>query len=666
MTGPGRRTLIALAACVALLALLFYATLPFDPERYERMSVLIQTLEIENEELVRDLLLVRTGAIRHFDTLNAHEATMRETIDRINMEIQTIPVPDRDDLQDDIASVRQLVDARSVELEDFKSAIAILRNSLMYFDRLVGEEVSRSHGAGSGAALLGPLATLSAALLRSSAIPNGTQNVEPDAILKQIKSSRGNRVFKHLLEHAEIVVSYSAKVNQAVAHIVVMPVDDQILALRTNYRHAHDRRVAQAEHYRVGLSIVAMGLIGLVGVMLWRLNDATRRLSQMVDALGESESRFRQLAETIREVFWLTDAKTHKVIYASPAFEQLWGRPVQRLYDDAMEWIEGIHPEDRRRVSESFEKQALQGVWLEEYRVVQPDGTERWIRDRGFPVHDTNGSIVRIAGIAEDVTEQRAAQSELQRHRDHLEELVNERTAALQDLNRELEAFSYSVSHDLRAPLRAIDGFSQALLEDYSQQFDTTAKQYLQRVRAAAQRMGRLIDDLLQLSRVTRTEMQNVPVDMTRVVNEIVADLRAQDPARQVSVDVAAGLQAHGDAALLRIALENLLGNAWKFTARKAEAEIRVGYTFESGHPVFFVKDNGAGFDMKFADKLFGAFQRLHPSDQFEGTGIGLATVQRIIHRHGGQVWADAAPGHGATFFFRLTAASVTNQVKMN
>jgi signal transduction histidine kinase len=228
----------------------------------------------------------------------------------------------------------------------------------------------------------------------------------------------------------------------------------------------------------------------------------------------------------------------------------------------------------------------------------------------------------------------------------------------LEATNRELEAFSYSVSHDLRAPLRSIDGFSQILLEDYADEFDEDGKDYLSRVRAASQRMGRLIDDLLGLSRVTRGTMNRERVNLSDLAEEVAEGLREANSERVVEFSAQKGLKAWGDPRLLRVALANLIGNAWKFTEKEPEARIEFGVDEELSRrgriPVYYVRDNGAGFDMSYADKLFGAFQRLHGADEFEGTGIGLATVQRVVRRHGGRIWAEGAVGRGATFYFTL------------
>jgi PAS domain S-box-containing protein len=235
-----------------------------------------------------------------------------------------------------------------------------------------------------------------------------------------------------------------------------------------------------------------------------------------------------------------------------------------------------------------------------------------------------------------------------------LEQRVAERTAQLATSNAELEAFSYSVSHDLRAPLRSIEGFSQALVEDCGAALDERGRDYLQRVRNGAARMSELIDDLLALSRVSRSAMIRGPVDLSALATTVVQTLQARAPQRRVSIEVVPGLSAVGDARLLQIALENLLGNAWKFTRKQPQAHIEFGVTEQDGMPVYYVRDNGAGFDMAHAAKLFGAFERLHADSDFEGTGIGLATVRRVIQRHGGKVWAEGKPGQGATFYFTL------------
>ncbi len=231
---------------------------------------------------------------------------------------------------------------------------------------------------------------------------------------------------------------------------------------------------------------------------------------------------------------------------------------------------------------------------------------------------------------------------------------LHQRAAQLEEANKELASFSYSVSHDLRSPLRGIDGFSQALEEDYGDKLDEAGRGYLARVRAATHRMGDLIDDLLKLSRITRAELRHEPVDLSALARTVAGALQLREPQRQVQWEIAGGLSAEGDPQLLRVALENLLGNAWKFTGKQPDARIEFGRWQSDGQTAFYVRDNGAGFDMTHANRLFGAFQRLHTVAEFEGTGIGLATVQRIVLRHGGRLWAEGAVDKGAVFYFTL------------
>jgi PAS domain S-box-containing protein len=275
----------------------------------------------------------------------------------------------------------------------------------------------------------------------------------------------------------------------------------------------------------------------------------------------------------------------------------------------------------------------------------------RYYETMKFPVELPKGKK-GIGAYIRDITKRKQTEEELKKYRNHLEELVRERTIKLEASNKELEAFSYSASHDLRAPLRSIDGFSQALLEDCEDKLDIQGNGYLIRIRAATRRMADLIEDLLQLSRLTRTEMNIEKINLTRIARSVIDELQKSQPQRHVEMKIADGLEDTADSRLMRITLENLLGNAWKFTEKQAKAVIEFGCTKEGKKKVYFIRDNGAGFDMAYADKLFAPFQRLHNEEEFPGTGIGLAIVRRIIHRHGGRIWTEGQLGKGATFYF--------------
>jgi signal transduction histidine kinase len=293
---------------------------------------------------------------------------------------------------------------------------------------------------------------------------------------------------------------------------------------------------------------------------------------------------------------------------------------------------------------------------------------QRVIALSAAPMFSGTGKFLGYAGAAHDLTPLLAgaggrpeAFTQLQSDLEQRNRQLAERSAGLDHALRELDSFSYSVSHDLRAPLRVVDGFATIVLEDYGDRgkpLDDLGRDHLRRIVAASQRMNSMIETLLSLSRMTSRELARERVDLSQLARELVDDLRAQDHARAVEFVIAPDLRADGDSTLLRLVLQNLLGNAWKFTARGPQARIEFGARDESGVRTYFVKDNGAGFDMRFAEKLFGLFQRFHSANEFPGTGVGLATVQKIIHRHGGRIWAEAVPapnpGHGATFFFTL------------
>jgi light-regulated signal transduction histidine kinase (bacteriophytochrome) len=283
----------------------------------------------------------------------------------------------------------------------------------------------------------------------------------------------------------------------------------------------------------------------------------------------------------------------------------------------------------------------------------------RWFDVYAFPIGEPRRK--RVGVIFTDITErrrnqeyQRATERELRR----LNASLEHRTSELESANKELEAFSYSVSHDLRAPLRAMDGFSRTLMVDYADKLDDTGKDRLRRVVAASQRMDQLVDGILGLSRLARINLRRTTVDLSAMAETIAVELRRANPQRRVEFAIAPGIVANADATLLLAALENLLGNAWKFTAGHACARIEVGMAQHEGETAYFVRDDGSGFDMAYADKLFGPFQRLHTSAEFEGTGIGLTTVERIVRRHGGRIWAQAEVEKGAAFFFTLPVHS--------
>jgi len=413
----------------------------------------------------------------------------------------------------------------------------------------------------------------------------------------------------------------------------------------------------------VGAGVIGAILLAGAGVLLvWRRRESAQMSLQLgvERELRLSERRFQE-AFVHAPVGMLLVRSDRSISSANPAMCRIVGRDEEELR--ALTFDAVTAPEDRGHVLESVAR-ALggpEGAFALDQCLVHKGGEPVWARVTATLVRDGDGEAVHFVFVVEDVTERLradrarlAAEAALAEMNADLERRVVARTEELAQSNQELEAFSYSVSHDLRAPLRALDGFSLALAEDYGAILDESAQDYLRRIRAASQRMAQLIDDLLQLSRVTRAVMAPEPVDLAEIAGDVLDDLRAADSAREVDVSLPASLVVSGDAKLLEILLVNLLGNAWKFTSGKATAHIELGVEHAGHAAVYFVRDDGAGFDPVYTDKLFTPFQRLHTSEEFPGTGIGLATVKRIVRRHGGNVWAEGAVGAGTTVHFTL------------
>lgn len=378
----------------------------------------------------------------------------------------------------------------------------------------------------------------------------------------------------------------------------------------------------------------------------WR--ESERKLSTLIANLSGFVYRCRNDREWTME-------------FISDGFRSLTGfRPEDCIANAIFSYGELIHPEDRDLVWNQIQNVLLyKQPYQLMYQLRTAKGHYRWVWEQGRGVWDSDGNLTALEGFITDITERKQAEAEIHRLNTELEKRVQERTAELAAANQELENFAYSVSHDLRAPLRGIDGWSQILLEDYGAKLDDQGKEYLETVRGEAEHMAELIDALLSLSRVTRSEMHRVKVDLSQLAQKVITELRTAEPQRDVSFTVTPAMTVQADPLLMEAVFQNLIGNAWKFTSKCANPVIEVGMIEQEemdrpGRTVYFVRDNGAGFDMAYAAKLFTPFQRLHHQEEFPGTGVGLATVKRIINRHGGEIWAEAKEDQGATFYFTL------------
>ena len=418
------------------------------------------------------------------------------------------------------------------------------------------------------------------------------------------------------------------------------------------------RKAASGERWEV-VEIPILRLDGEVRTVLWNsanIYDSNGKTAVATIAQGQDITERKRAEEALRSSLDYLDNLFNyanaPIIVWNPrfeitrfnhAFEQLTGRRAEEVLGKGLDIL---FPDNSRETSMNYIRKTVAERWeVKEISILRTDGSVRTVLWNSATLYASDGKTP-TATIAQgqDITERKKA-----------EEQLKQSNTELEASNKELEAFSYSVSHDLRAPLRSMEGFSSALIEDYAEKLDEQGKKYLRHVQESSELMGHLIDDLLKLSRVTRSEMNYEEVNLSELVKKIAAELAAAEPGRKIELKIAPNITANGDRNLLRLALNNLLGNAWKFSSKVASPRIEMGITERNGKRAYFIRDNGAGFDMAYVDKLFKPFQRLHAASMFPGTGIGLATVQRIVRRHGGEVWAESKPGEGATFYFMLS-----------
>ena len=368
----------------------------------------------------------------------------------------------------------------------------------------------------------------------------------------------------------------------------------------------------------------------------------------------EWKNRYEAVVRASGQLLYDWNPHTNTVLFGGD-LERCIGFSLSEMTGGQKQWETLVHPDDRDRFqSESARAVAMKQPLSLEYRVTHRDGTIRYLQDNGFPLTDSTGKVTSVVGFRVDITARKRDEERIRQMNVELERRVLERTAELQFANKEMEAFCYSISHDLRAPLRSIRGYSEIVLQEYGAKLDVRGEEFLKRACNSAAHMNQLLDDLLRLSVISRGDLQREEMDLSELVRRAVATLKAADPHRRVKLKIGRNLKSRGDARLLEIALGNLLSNAWKFTGRKADAIIEFGSEQKDGERVFFVRDNGEGFDMEWKHRLFGVFERLHSANDFPGTGIGLAIVQRVIQRHGGRIWAEGKREHGATFYFTL------------
>lgn len=391
-----------------------------------------------------------------------------------------------------------------------------------------------------------------------------------------------------------------------------------------------------------------------IGVLACAFDAMVANLQKSYSELEQRESHYRQLVETANVIPWELDLNSRRITYVGPQITQVLGYSVDEWCQEGF-WLNHVYAEDVP-MAESFYRHIASGGKDKdiEYRMQHADGNQVWVRDWVHKSSKNPHSPV-LQGFMFDVSERVSTRLELQRYREHLENIVNERTAELLTVNQELQSFAHSLSQDLRVPLRIINGFSRAMMEDYGEIVDEEGKRNLERICHGTEEMGKMIDDILILSSVTRQDLYRRKINLSDMAEQVVAELNVEHSGSNVNCMIDKDIIGYGDYELLKIVLEHLLGNAWKFTAKTSSPKVTFSCQSNNGSMTYSVKDNGAGFDMQYVEKLFLPFRRLHNTEEFEGTGVGLATVKRIILRHGGDVWGEGSVGEGAVLSFTLS-----------
>jgi len=430
---------------------------------------------------------------------------------------------------------------------------------------------------------------------------------------------------------------------------VLLRVRGQLVGVLVVLRHRADVPVLDEVDREIAIHLATFAGLAIGNARLFR--DA-----QSLEVLRRSEARAVQatmfldaIIENIPDMVFVKDAERLQYLRLNRAGENLVGLPRDALIGKS---DLDLFPREEAELLIAKDRETLRGTKLVDIpeEPVKTTRGERWLHTQKVPIVDATGEPRYLLGISQDITDNKRTMATLRAAKESAE-----------NANRELESFSYSVAHDLRSPLRSIDSFSRALIEDFGDKLGEVGLDYCVRVRNSAQRMAALIDDLLKLSRVTRSDLRRQPVDLGEMFRAALAPLQ-RETTRTVEIVASGELKASADAKLLAIVFDNLCGNAWKFTSKLGAARIELGTHMENGERVYFIRDNGVGFDMAYREKLFGVFQRLHPESEFPGTGVGLATVNRIIQRHGGRIWAEGEVGKGATFYFTLGASQPASQ----
>ena len=512
-------------------------------------------------------------------------------------------------------------------LQSYKKAIDEINSKLDYLQALIGDNLKQKHKFN----LLKPLIT--------AQISEWEKKI-------QLRRSQED---KAPLLGMKINLGQGGIINDIHSNIKEMEAEaEDLLSINSQLAEADFQRA-------IVLNTTGCGLILLFGVTTFRkLNHVISCYLESEKARENNHILWQQLAENLTVVFWMCDVEENKVVYISPAYEQVWGRTCESLYENFSSFIQSIHPDDRAKVIANI-RDKFKKYFDVEYRIIRPDGIIRWINVRGFPICNQAGEIYRQAGFAQDITESKEQETQIQQLNKNLEQRVTERTNQLEEANRQLEAFAYSASHDLQEPLRIIQGFALAILEDYGNQQHPTAVDYLQRIVNNAQHMERLTRNLLDYSRLSNQEILIQPISLALIVSDSLKQLNLKITETQANITVQESLPVVlGNYFYLLQVVTNLLSNAIKFVAPGVFPQIKIYATEESGYVRLWVEDNAIGIPSECKERIFEVFNRLHGSDLYSGTGIGLAIVRKAMERMGGRFGVESVVNQGSQFWIEL------------
>ena len=655
--------LVLSGVLAAGLVFMFIKAQPVDPDTHDLVTGDLNELQAKDSELGEAVLQIHYKSQHNYDEVIGIMRQMQLISARLSEHHRNRLLPDTPQIRQALSTVQKQIEQKQVALEQFKSDNATLNNAFIYIPRMVVGVMELLPRTGKAATLPHEIfeSLLRDALLTKVNPGNPlyysilSQDIRRVEITLPNLPARARVLAKNAAHHASIVLVKGADVDGLLEQLSSFGKNHIGIEIEQRYLDYYHVQQRSAANYRMGLFLSAVLLLSYAIFAFYRLQAKGRQLEMTLADLQEANQRFNQISANIREIFWMTDANTGKVLYVSPAYEPIWGRSLESCYASPQSWIEGIHGDDRQRVAQDILAKQISGSYDEEFRIVRPDGSIRWVHNRAFPVRNSDGVIYRIVGVTDDITDRHQA-----------EEALRDSATKLERSNRELQDFATVASHDLQEPLRKIQTFGDRLQLKQAAVLNEEGREYLVRMQDAAQRMRALIDDLLIFSRVTAKAQPFVPVNLNDVVRDVLSLLELSIRQSAAQIEVAELITLNAEPGQMRQLLQNLISNALKFHRPTEAPRIKIyGQLLEAPGDLsnqaqtvaryqLTVQDAGIGFDEKYLDRIFTIFQRLHGREEYPGSGIGLAICRKIADYHGGQITAHSNPGEGARFVVTL------------